>query len=40
MLPEPAPEHAVHVLRELLHYSPTNSAQALRTSIANARTEQ
>jgi hypothetical protein len=40
MLPASAPERAVYVLRELLHDSPTNSAQALRTSIANARTER
>jgi DNA-directed RNA polymerase specialized sigma24 family protein len=31
----PPPEHAVYLLRELLHYSPMNSAQTLKTSIAN-----
>jgi hypothetical protein len=31
----PPPEHAVYVLRELLHHSPTSNAQALETSIAN-----
>jgi rhodanese-related sulfurtransferase len=31
----PPQEHAVYVLRELLHYSPTNSAHALETSIAD-----
>ena len=31
----PPPEHAVYLLRELLHYSPMNSAQTLKTSIAD-----
>jgi membrane protein DedA with SNARE-associated domain/rhodanese-related sulfurtransferase len=31
----PSPEHGVYVLREILHYSPANSAQALKTSVAN-----
>lgn len=31
----PPPEDAVYVLREILQYSPTNSAQALKTSVAN-----
>lgn len=31
----PSSEHAVYVLREILHCSPTNTAQALGTSIAD-----
>ena len=31
----PSPKHGVYVLREILHYSPTDSARALKTSVAN-----